>query len=340
MLIRKAAPALPLEPEDAILAVADRMRGKIRDAFLAAVEAVKSRVTLGQVADAIRVNDYAKVVALLDIESRFTQALGGVGIAAGTQSVREALQATYGAGARAAYVTLPERVGVRLSFDLLNPESVEFLRGYTFDLIQQVSQETTDAIRQIVIRAFEQGGHPLEQAREIREVIGLTGRMEQAVANFRAGLESGATSDLRDILDRALRDGRFDRTILNAIENQKPLAKEQVDRMVTRYRERVLKQRAENIARTESLRAANQGQIALWRQAVQQGLLPATVKRRWIVSGDERTCSRCLDLEDQQAGLDQVFDEGGEEVMAPPLHPSCRCTTALVSSSMKTRAAA
>jgi SPP1 gp7 family putative phage head morphogenesis protein len=207
----------------------------------------------------------------------------------------------------------------------MSPEAINHLETYSFSLIQQISEQTREAIRQTILRAFKEGGHPYEQARSIRNVIGLTARQEQAVANYEASLSGNSAT--RDALTRALRDGRFDSTVARSITNQTPLSQAQVDKMVDRYRSRFIDYRAKTIARTESVRASNLGQREVWRQAKQQGLIEEDQKRVWITSGDDKTCDDCAGLDGTEVGLDEEFEDG---VMDPPdPHPDCRCTTAL-----------
>lgn len=85
--------------------------------------------------------------------------------------------------------------------------------------------------------------------------------------------------------------------------------------------------RAELIARTETMRAANEGQRQSWDQAVDKGLLEGDEKREWIVAED--ACPECDVLDGQLADLDgQYPDDGGD---GPPLHPNCRCTEGISS---------
>lgn len=80
--------------------------------------------------------------------------------------------------------------------------------------------------------------------------------------------------------------------------------------------------RAEMIARTESMRAANAGQRESWDQAVEKGLLPADIKREWIATSD--ACPFCVALDGKTASLSGEYPNDGGE--GPPLHPDCRCT--------------
>jgi SPP1 gp7 family putative phage head morphogenesis protein len=86
--------------------------------------------------------------------------------------------------------------------------------------------------------------------------------------------------------------------------------------------------RAEMIARTETMTAANEGQREGWDQAVEEGLLTGDEKREWIATGDEGVCDECDALDGEVTDLDgQYPGDGGD---GPPLHPNCRCTEGIV----------
>jgi SPP1 gp7 family putative phage head morphogenesis protein len=265
------------------------------------------------------------VLSVLALDKSFTDTLAGKGLEAGIRSFRDAIQSTYASGATAGITKLPSTVATDLSFNLMSRESVQFLENYEFGLIQGITDQAKDSIRQIIIRAFQEGGAPAKQARQIRDVIGLTPSQEQAVASFRDSLAS--TDKLTNALGRALRDGRYDRTLEAHRAAGTVPSETAADKMVSRYAERFVNHRATTIARTESVRASNMGQRQVWDQAQKQGLLAHDQQRVWITSGDDRTCEICEELDGETAGLNEEFDAG---IMEPPdPHPDCRCTTAL-----------
>lgn len=106
------------------------------------------------------------------------------------------------------------------------------------------------------------------------------------------------------------------------------------------YREYLIRWRAETIARTETIRAANMGQQFIWREAARQGLIdPATARRVWVVTPDDRLCSFCAPMDGQLVALEEEFRSGEiatskgprslGSTLTPPLHPRCRCALAL-----------
>lgn len=88
-------------------------------------------------------------------------------------------------------------------------------------------------------------------------------------------------------------------------------------------------ERAELIARTETMQASNEGQQEAWDQAVEDGLLTGNEEQEWIVTPDDRLCPECEPFDGVTAELGGTFEAGGEESDGPPLHPRCRCTLGL-----------
>lgn len=207
-------------------------------------------------------------------------------------------------------VLLQERIDVQkdtlgtlgFRFDLTNPRVFEWIERHAANLVVGIDEESKRAIRTVLERMFRDGIPPRTAAREIRDLIGLTERQITAVENYRLTL------------------GESDR----------------VGQLTAEYSERLLRQRAENIARTESMTASNQGQHELWRQARDQGFIEPEQKRKWIITPDERLCEICAPVPDNgPVGLDEPFVLGdGSIVMNPPGHPQCRCTTALAFSAL------
>jgi len=79
-------------------------------------------------------------------------------------------------------------------------------------------------------------------------------------------------------------------------------------------------QRADMIARTESIRAFNMGH---YQAAKDSGV---EMMKQWSTHEDERTCKVCSYLDNQKVGMNDKFkDLDGEEYHLSPAHPNCRC---------------
>lgn len=213
-----------------------------------------------------------------------------------------------------------------MSFDLLNPHIIEAIQTRNLTLIQGVSQDAAASIRAVLLEGYQRGLNPRQQAIAIRPFIGLTTQQTRAVQNYRAALESGR---YRQALDNVLRDKRYDARTLAALREGRGLSTEQIDTMVNRYAERQLKHRAEMIARSESISAANLGQRETWWQAQQQGLLPETMRQHWLPAHDERTCKWCPDIPRLNPGgvrIGTTFASHWGQIEQPPAHTACRCS--------------
>lgn len=81
--------------------------------------------------------------------------------------------------------------------------------------------------------------------------------------------------------------------------------------------------RAQLIARTETMTAANEGQREAWSQASDAGLLPSDAQVEWIATSD--CCDDCADMDGETRDLDGDYDDP-DAADGPPLHPNCRCT--------------
>lgn len=303
--------------------LADETSAHVKDAFLDAVkDHMQSSINFVALQAALDAGDVAAVMAVLDIERH----LGIIHPAV----LKDLESLVHRAGAEAINRTpaLAERGGqLAMRFDMVNPHTVQQVRTYGFNLIQQITDDTRNGIRQIVADAMEYGGHPYEQARQIKGLIGLTENQAAAVGNFRRLLTAG---DSR-ALTRELRDHRFDGLLRRTLGNNPAsnLTQEQIDTMVQRYGDRMLTMRAENIARTETINAARIGTQNAWVQATEHGLLNrSTLRQGWLVTPDDRLCIYCSEVPDMNPDgvkLGESFQTPLGPVDGPGLHPSCRC---------------
>jgi len=166
-----------------------------------------------------------------------------------------------------AQVTTATAIGIRFDvpspaiYTLNNPDILRWTTRRVSDLIVGVTQETKNAVTSIVRQGFIDGIPVRVQARQIRRVVGLTNRDAGAVQRFLTGqLEAG-------------------------------IKQARAETMAQRMTDRLKLRRADVIARTESIRASNQGQLQAWRDLMDAGGLDPTVTRRvWVATIDDRTC--------------------------------------------------
>ena len=145
--------------------------------------------------------------------------------------------------------------------------------------------------------------------------------LKEYVFKFAAKIEADSVEQLR----RALLDG------LDAGEGIPKITRRINDIFIDWS-----KSRAEMVARTEAIRAANRGAVEAYKQA-------GITKKVWITHHSDRTCLFCESLDGKIVGVEEnYFDIGDkftvedgdkmqtlkleyEDVGHPPLHPRCRC---------------
>lgn len=302
VVIAKAAPYSTAM--DWLLAIADRLKPKIRATFLAAVEAARKEIPMAQIEALAAQGRYQEILAILRTEQRMDDLLKGSFVNAISQAM---VAAGTSAGPRIPRAMLRSpTVTVELEglFNLVNPRVTRFLNNYAAGLVTNISHETGRTISSLLGRANEEGLTPKAVARQLRDVVGLRPDQEASLASYRQRLEMSGT-----------------------------LKPDQLTKAVERYAARLLRERTELIARTESMRAANAGQQLAWDEAASRQLLAPDTKRRWLVTKDDRLCPFCAAipaLNPDGVGFSEAFQTKSGQVLAPPLHPNCRCAMSLI----------
>jgi len=194
----------------------------------------------------------------------------------------------------------------RLPLSLVNERAVAWAEGHAAARVVEIGRETRAGLRRFLADGIADGWSPMKLARTIRETVGLTEAQAGAVARFRRKL---------------IADG------LNPVGAAK-------------YADKLLRVRAENIARTETQEAVNAGEAAGWEQAVTAGWLPPGQEAEWLTNRGDRTCDVCESLGGQRVAVGGSFQaSNGETFERPPAHPSCRCARILVVEPVKKTAA-
>ncbi len=114
-------------------------------------------------------------------------------------------------------------------------------------------------------------------------------------------------SDLKKLTDENA--GKVRQIIADGIIKERKFG--DITRDIVREVDKVGINRAVMIARTETMRAVNDGVLDRYRKSDVQYV-------KWLAAGDDRTCTDCQDLDDKIFPID--------ELPPCPKHPGCRCT--------------
>ena len=282
---------------------------EMRAAIEQAVAQIRSAVKYTEVERLIIAGDVEGVIDLLGLDkSAFAPLL---------ESARDSYKT--GADYTAEVLSpIPTPVGsIQFRFDMTSTDAVQWLSTLSSNLITEVVEDQREMVRTVLAGYTAQGVNPRTQAldlvgrvdktsgKRVGGFIGLTTQQSQWVQNARAELESLDAN----YLTRALRDKRFDATIIKAIKNNEQLPRSTIDAAITRMQSRALKYRADTIARTEAINALRAGQAQSIANAIERGKITENeVTKEWDSSGDDgRTRDSHLMMEGQKQRFPDPF---------------------------------
>lgn len=297
----------------------------VQKAFLQSVQGIKNDVVLADLVDALARRDLDAAVAILTKGAEYFAPLD------------RAIEAAYLQGGEWTFdelKALAKKQGSKViaRFDGRNPRAETWLRAESSTLVTRINDGQREAIRSVLRDGMVAGSNPRTTALDVvgrvsratgrREggIVGLTDQQMKWSQSALAELRSGDEAKMMRYFDRRARDRRFDRTVMRAIREGKPLDAETSRKIIGRYQDRLLKLRGDTIARTETLAALHESQNEGVRQMIDKGRLDEeSVTRIWDSSGnDGRTRDNHLAMEGDEAGVGDVFTSPSGAMMKYP----------------------
>ncbi|MFE1598188.1 phage minor head protein [Methylobacterium sp. ID0610] len=319
----------------ALAALIETWAPQLQRAFLVAIADIADRAQIGVI---------TAMIARGDIESAVT----AVGLDPVAFRVLDAATAqAFEAGGNATVDGFPPARGpdghrLRIRFDVRNPSAEDWLRDHSSRKVTEIVEDQRTMIRAALTAGMVAGRNPRDVA------LDLVGRIDPATKK-RTGGTLGLTAHQEEwarryadqlarldpaALTRQLRDKRFDGAVKKAIAAGKPLGGEQIAKMLTAYRNRALRYRAETIGRTEAMAALHQSQDEATQQAINRGQInPVHVEEIWHATIDGRVRDTHRAMNGQRVRRGQPFvSPSGARLRYPgdPQAPAgetvnCRC---------------
>lgn len=316
----------------------EQIEPQLRDAFIEAVQRITDNVELGRIEALIREGRIDDALRALNINPTLFSGL------------HEAERAGLVAGGNLVLSGLKIRdpfTGSRvvLGFDGRALRAEQWAAQASSRLITEIVDDQMQMAREVIRAGIEAGRNPRQVA------LDLVGRIDR-VTGKRSGGFIGLTSQqaqwvmnaekqLRDLdagyFSRGRRDKRYDRLVMRAIKDGKPLAEADIRQITQRYRDRLLNLRGETIARTEALNALRAGRHEGYQQLIDSGNVRADqVTVTWSATMDGRTRDSHQALNGQKIRFGQMFTSpltgarmeypGDTTHSAPPEETiQCRC---------------
>ncbi len=172
------------------------------------------------------------------------------------------------------------------------------------------------------------GGLMKAQLENVEAVYGIAWDIERPeVQQFLAGYTMKFAEGIEGVSEHALRE-----LVMKA--QSEGWSVTQTREAIMQTWEGFSEQRAQMIARTETIRSSNYGVKEAWKQG-------GITKISWYTYFDGRECGWCTQMHGKTIAIENNFANMGDELMseegeimtvtysdvgAPPLHPNCRCT--------------
>jgi uncharacterized protein YejL (UPF0352 family) len=295
-----------------LLSIQTAQEQAVLRAFRSAIQSVRDQAVIQEIVRLLEVGNVDGVIELLQLDEATFSPL--------EEAIRQAYRQGGLTGAEQ-IGTIPLELGaVPARFNMALPSATQWLANLSSRLITEVFDEQRQMVRERLTEAVQRGINPRQSAldligridqrtgKRVGGFIGLTSRQAEWVARARDELESLDGN----YFNRELRDKRFDSAVRKAIDEDKPLSREQVNRMITSMQARTQNYRGQVIARTESINALRAGQFEAIKQAAIKGDIdPRDVSKGWDSSPDARTRLDHLQMEqtyrDNPIGLESAF---------------------------------
>lgn len=307
----------------------------LRKAFLDSVYKLRDQAQIDAIARALERGDV-------------NGALRAVGLdPASFRAWDRSFEAAFEAGGNATIMALPvtrDAAGYRLvvQFNIRNPQAERWLREHSSTLVREILDDQREMIRTHLADGMRRGVNPRTAALDLVGRIGLSGNREGGVIGLTSSqaewvrrYEAELASDAPEAaLARELRDARFDAAVRRAAEAGEPVPASIRAKMVTAYKNRALRFRAEALARTEAMTALHQAQDEGIRQAIESGAVDqSAVSFAWRTARDKRVRDTHKSMEGQTRPYGVPFRSGSGAMLRYPGDPNapaaerinCRC---------------
>lgn len=271
--------------------LASRLEPALRREFLAAVETVKNKIVLEELAKALISGNLSHVEAAANIEA----------LQLAIPKVGNILARGFSQGIGFAIGTI-EDLALGIDLALVNVESVRWAEQSAASMIVGIAESQRDIIADIVARSTKGEFDVYEAAKEIKKHIGLDKRRKKAVERFELRLR-----------EQGIAEAKIEKRVEKYIQAQLK------DRSLSIARTEIINA-ANSGQQALWLEGIKQGWIS-----------KQLMVKTWIATPDDRLdVNICEPLDEATAEIDEPFQTNAGDLMGPPAHPRCRCAMGLV----------
>jgi hypothetical protein len=293
-----------------------RMEPNIRRAFMAAIRRSTAAIDYADLVAAIEAGRIEDAIIMLEIKPAFVSPI--------VEAMRDGFLI---AGAQAENI-LPVAIRAKFGFGM-NPRAAAWAESRSADLVEGINGNLP-VVRELIRQSVNEG----IPARRV--ALDITGRVDP-VTKQRSGGLLGLNSPQTDQVIRAramlsnpetmadyfsrdaetgaliprykLSDRRFDKLILKAIKDGKPLAKADLDKIMDAHKRKAAGYRGRVIARTEALNSLRAGQHEGFKQMVEANVMGPgfRLQKEWQTRLDGRERPHHHAMNGVTLGFDDLF---------------------------------
>ena len=218
----------------------------------------------------------------------------------------------------------PSQTALDMKFNRASPMATQYASMSAGNMVRDMIDSQVRSVRSVVTRAFNEGLTRQQTSRNLIQILNEIPTPKGAIAgNYAVGhmfgnATKGLTVRYADaVVNRASR----------LVRQNPDISPVDLKRKADQYGAKLRRSRARTIARTEMMRASNQGRLQGMWQAADQGLVnPTLAKKQWVTSSFD-VCPICVPLNGVTVGIRDSFGPPGQ---APPAHPNCRCVVRML----------
>lgn len=267
-----------------------KLEPSLRDAFNAAAQDLKDGVAFADLVRALADGNVEAAIAALNIEPASFYAYG----TAKTQAYAQ------GGAMAATTINAPAGGNIVFRFDMANPRAEAWIAENVGQKITgELLPETIDAVRQTIASGYAKGAHPHTIATDIAGrvfggqrtggILGLDGPRADRLRIVTEGMRTaGGVQDLvimgRDGVPRVRYkvNAATEKAILRAYAAGGAVPEAQQIKAAQQYSNKLLSERAQMVARTETGQAVMSARAEEWRQAAEKlGYPPEAISKTW-----------------------------------------------------------
>lgn len=301
-----------LTSKERIALFVEQWEPAIRAAFLDAINAIRSSITLRLLVEAMERGDLARALDVLNIER---EAFGGLETA-----IADAWNSGGIATAEDLNIRDPEGHRVVFRWGVRDPASEAILRNHSASLVTRITAEQIENARIVLSAGLARGDNPRTTALDLvgrvsrvsgartGGLIGLSAPHLATVENVRQAMLSGDVDGMRHYLSLKTRDKRFDAAIRKAIEQGRAVPAADVARVTGRLSDKYLKLRGDTIALHETFQALSGSRHQAFVQAIASGKVDARdVTKTWRHTPQEHPRMQHVAMNGQKVAFYESF---------------------------------